>query len=450
MANSVRLIRPAAAADVLKIMKKPKSTAKKSMLKTGKKAPYIFGVRLTTHRFLLHNLLHAGGNHEEVDEKGAALSWGLGLTLMTDKCQFLFSMQVVPKFHKDRPMEIRVKDAKTLVLKHWAEALLCFWYLFEWFSSTARGRCHHLGTFQRTERWIFWHCVCPLPQGQNDESFGNAFAPLPAGELENGWPSDRTKLDWRHFLDICRSAGTRMEAKRGTVPQFGKASVCSGHGVACAGALKGHGSFWISVGGFIEVCLVRPCAAHRPKCPREGSRLASQHLFISLAFYVNSSIWHLAEDLSNQIRHWETYTQAIRKSGKVPGQCLNPLAGEWFSGSHGMISIIYILVFLITSRCQACRGIGLTQQLGKFAKPKWTACSQRLGQSVLAVDFKFPGVGVVWRLVFMASNASAFLPALRAWSWGSDSQPASFCFPVEPVCDDSGPNAHSRELNQTS
>ena len=44
-----------------------------------------------------------------------------------------------------------------------------------------------------------------------------------------------------------------------------------------------------------------------------------------------------AQDLSNQIRHWDVYTKAVREAGKEPGQFLNPLAAEWFSGSPSML-----------------------------------------------------------------------------------------------------------------
>ena len=44
-----------------------------------------------------------------------------------------------------------------------------------------------------------------------------------------------------------------------------------------------------------------------------------------------------AQDLSNQIRHWEGYTAELRKHGLEAGRCLSPSCAEWFSGSAGNV-----------------------------------------------------------------------------------------------------------------
>ena len=42
----------------------------------------------------------------------------------------------------------------------------------------------------------------------------------------------------------------------------------------------------------------------------------------------------LAQDLANQVRHWDVYTAKMGEHGLAPGSCLNPLTAEWFSGQQ--------------------------------------------------------------------------------------------------------------------
>ena len=41
-----------------------------------------------------------------------------------------------------------------------------------------------------------------------------------------------------------------------------------------------------------------------------------------------------AQDLPNQVRHWDVYTEKIGEHGVAPGSYLNPLTAEWFSGQQ--------------------------------------------------------------------------------------------------------------------
>ena len=51
--------------------------------------------------------------------------------------------------------------------------------------------------------------------------------------------------------------------------------------------------------------------------------------FVIFQCFVDST-----QDLCNQIKHWEGYSQALQKIGKTPGQFLSPGAAEWFSGEQ--------------------------------------------------------------------------------------------------------------------
>ena len=41
----------------------------------------------------------------------------------------------------------------------------------------------------------------------------------------------------------------------------------------------------------------------------------------------------LAQDLANQIRHWDVYMKEVQEHAHGPGMYLSPSAAEWFSGA---------------------------------------------------------------------------------------------------------------------
>ena len=47
------------------------------------------------------------------------------------------------------------------------------------------------------------------------------------------------------------------------------------------------------------------------------------------------------KDLSNQVKHWEGYTEAVRKAGKSPGMFLSPTVAEWMSGTLCAFSLFF-------------------------------------------------------------------------------------------------------------
>ena len=60
-----------------------------------------------------------------------------------------------------------------------------------------------------------------------------------------------------------------------------------------------------------------------------------------------------AKDLANQIRHSDDYRASIKEYNVEPGNCLSPLAAEWFSGAAGMfLASIPVLFTLLPLLCK--------------------------------------------------------------------------------------------------
>ena len=88
---------------------------------------------------------------------------------------------------------------------------------------------------------------------------------------------------------------------------------------------------------FLEASLVRAIAAQSLKSQPGESQPGSQHSHTaSERFDFRCS---LSQDIANQIRHWDQYTQSLREHGAEAGMYLNPRTAEWFSGAACLFNI---------------------------------------------------------------------------------------------------------------
>ena len=139
----------------------------------------------------------------------------------------------------------------------------------------------------------------------------------------------------------------------------------------------------------IEAFFQRAIGPQSRKSRREAS--LQQPQLTDCEKLVLATLIFLAQDLCNQIRHWETYMSEIEKRGLEAGRFLNPLVAEWFSGRFGLIegpfiffAIQCVLFIAIIASCQDCRPIGLCPKLAKLPYQMLTACSHQMrpGQTV--------------------------------------------------------------------